>query len=417
MTSKYQMIIADLDKAIQQQEFKKGDKLPSIRQLSQSYQCSKDTVQRALLELKYRHLIYAVPKSGYYVLGKVIQEDFSHDLSLEDYNNLAYEDFRLCLNEALVARDSYLFHYYHQTEGLEDLRNALLPYLASNSIYSNKSQLLITSGTQQALYILSQMTFPTTGQKILIETPTYHRMEELVKKLGLAYQTIEREFEGLNLVELETIFQTGDIKFFYTISRFSNPLGLSYSPKEKEAIVQLAKQYRIYILEDDYLGDFVNSKEPPLHYYDTNDRVIYLKSFSMSVFPALRIGTLVLPTALKTHFLAQKSMIDLDTNLLMQKALALYLENGMFQKNLKHIKHFLKQRKEDLRDFLNQEFPQLDYRLSPNNIIINCTQATLSLPQHFLKKENYLLKTTKASYLNITINQETKANLLQLLKK
>lgn len=73
-------------------------------------------------------------------------------------------------------------------------------------------------------------------------------------------------------------------------------------------------------------------KEPPIHYYDTHHRIIYLKSFSMSVFPALRIGALVLPSGLKPHFLTQKSLIDLDTNLLMQKVLALYLENGMFQK-------------------------------------------------------------------------------------
>lgn len=231
MTSKYQTIISDLDQAIQTQALKKGDKLPSIRQLNDHYRCSKDTVQRALLELKYRHLIYAVPKSGYYVLGKVSEEDTAVNLSLEDYNNIAYEDFRLCLNEALEARDSYLFHYYHKAEGLDDLRDALVPYLADNSIYSCKEQLLITSGTQQALYILSQMPFPTAGQTILIEKPTYHRMESLLNHLGVPYQTINRGFNGLDLGVLESIFQSGEIKFFYTISRFSNPLGLSYTTK------------------------------------------------------------------------------------------------------------------------------------------------------------------------------------------
>ena len=365
------------------------------------------------MELKYRHLIYAVPKSGYYVLGKVTEEETSLDLSLEDYNNMAYEDFRLCLNETLVARESYLFHYYHKAEGLEELRDALLPYLADNSIYGNKEQLLITSGTQQALYILSQMSFPSSGQTILIEQPTYHRMETLLNNLGVTYRTIHRDFNGLNLEELESLFKSGDIKFFYTISRFSNPLGLSYSTKEKEAIVRLAQQYQVYILEDDYLGDFVKSKETPLHYYDTHERVIYLKSFSMSVFPALRIGTLVLPSALKASFLTQKSMIDLDTNLLMQKALSLYLENGMFQKNLKHIKQLLKQREDSLVTFLNKYHPNLNYRLTPTHLIINCDKSIL-LPSSWPNPMINLVVTDKTRYLTIAITQDIQKTLALL---
>ncbi|HHJ7897776.1 TPA: winged helix-turn-helix domain-containing protein, partial [Streptococcus pyogenes] len=93
MTTKYQTIISNIEQDIQKQRLKKGDKLPSIRVLSKVYYCSKDTVQRALLELKYRHLIYAVPKSGYYVLGNVSMPDNVLNLSLEDYNNMAYEDF------------------------------------------------------------------------------------------------------------------------------------------------------------------------------------------------------------------------------------------------------------------------------------------------------------------------------------
>lgn len=406
MTSKYQTIISDLDQAIQTQALKKGDKLPSIRQLSDHYRCSKDTVQRALLELKYRHLIYAVPKSGYYVLGKVSEEDTAVDLSLEDYNNIAYEDFRLCLNEALEARDSYLFHYYHKAEGLDDLRDALVPYLADNSIYSCKEQLLITSGTQQALYILSQMPFPTAGQTILIEKPTYHRMESLLNHLGVPYQTINRGFNGLDLGVLESLFQSGEIKFFYTISRFSNPLGLSYTTKEKEAIVRLAEQYHVYILEDDYLGDFVKAKELPLHYYDTHQRVIYLKSFSMSVFPALRIATLVLPQTLKSQFLTQKSMIDLDTNLLMQKALALYLENGMFYKNLKHIKHLLKEREDDLDTVLTTHLLNKQYRLTPTHLIIN-TDNSPTLPQALLPEKSSFLISGNSRYLIMTIHQNS----------
>ena len=66
--TKYRKILDELMKQIEKGLLKKGDKIPSVRQLAQSYHCSKDTVQKALLELRYQKYIYAVPKSGYYVL-------------------------------------------------------------------------------------------------------------------------------------------------------------------------------------------------------------------------------------------------------------------------------------------------------------------------------------------------------------
>ena len=81
------------------------------------------------------------------------------------------------------------------------------------------------------------------------------------------------------------------------------------------------------------MGDFSDSKNLPIHYYDTQNQTIYIKSFSMALFPGLRLGSLVLPPNLKTTFLSHKGLIDYDTNLIMQKALSVYLENGMFQKH------------------------------------------------------------------------------------
>ncbi|MGT2769064.1 aminotransferase-like domain-containing protein [Streptococcus ictaluri] len=404
MTSKYQTIINDITRAINHQELQKGDKLASIRQLSKTYHCSKDTVQKALLQLKYQQLIYAIPKSGYFVLGKLNNES-SHEMSLEDYNNMAYEDFRLCLNQALTSRDSYLFHYYHQAQGLEELLVSLKDHLSDTSIYAQKDQLVVTSGSQQALYILSQMPFPNYKEVLLLESPTYHQMESLVSSLNLPYQTIKRDFDGLDFKYLETLFQTGNIKFFYTISRFSNPLGLSYSKKEKERLLALAEAYDVYILEDDYLGDFARHAEPPLHYFDTNNRVIYLKSFSMSVFPAIRIGTLVLPNPLKEAFLKQKSMIDLDTNLLMQKALSLYLANGMFQKNLKVIKSFFERRQELLVMHLFPQIADSTFQISPKEIIIRLDKNSVFY-QKWPRQLYQILRHNQQTYLKLDVTNE-----------
>ena len=329
--SKYQAVVSFLKNGIESGKFPTGSRLPSIRQLSQDFHCSKDTIQRALLELRYEQYLYAKPQSGYYVLEQGQHQDL--EIEVTDEHASAYDDFRLCVNETLIGRENYLFNYYDNQEGLEELRQSVHQLLFDQALYCKPDQLVLTSGTQHALFILSQIDFPSKGEEILVEQPTYHRMNRLLVAQGLAYQTIERRIDGIDLEELEEQFKSGKIKFFYTIPRFHYPLGHSYSDQEKRAILDLANQYGVYIVEDDYLGDLDPKKGQTFHYLDTEDRVIYIKSFSTSLFPALRITALILPNALKEAFVSYKNILDYDSNLIMQKALSLYIDSQLFEKN------------------------------------------------------------------------------------
>ena len=329
--SKYQAVVSFLKKGIESGKCSTGSRLPSIRQLSQDFSCSKDTIQRALLELRHEQYLYAKPQSGYYVLEQGQHQDL--EIEVTDEHASAYDDFRLCVNETLIGRENYLFNYYDNQEGLEELRKSVHQLLFNQALYCKPDQLVLTSGTQQALFILSQINFPSEGEEILVEQPTYHRMNRLLVAQGLAYQTIERRIDGIDLDELEEQFKSGKIKFFYTIPRFHYPLGHSYSDQEKRAILDLANQYGVYIVEDDYLGDLDPKKGQTFHYLDTEDRVIYIKSFSTSLFPALRITALILPNALKEAFVSYKNILDYDSNLIMQKALSLYIDSQLFEKN------------------------------------------------------------------------------------
>ena len=329
--SKYQAVVSFLKKGIESGKFPTGSRLPSIRQLSQDFNCSKDTIQRALLELRHEQYLYAKPQSGYYVLEQGQHQDL--EIEVTDEHASAYDDFRLCVNETLIGRENYLFNYYDNQEGLEELRQSVHQLLFNQALYCKPDQLVLTSGTQQALFILSQINFPSKGEEILVEQPTYHRMNRLLVAQGLVYRTIERRIDGIDLDELEEQFKSGKIKFFYTIPRFHYPLGHSYSDQEKKAILDLANQYGVYIVEDDYLGDLDPKKGQTFHYLDTEDRVIYIKSFSTSLFPALRITALILPNALKEAFVSYKNILDYDSNLIMQKALSLYIDSQLFEKN------------------------------------------------------------------------------------
>ena len=418
--SVYQDIVASIIKDIKNGSLEKGSKLPSIRQLSQTYVCSKDTAQRALLDLKYQNYIYAVPKSGYYVLEGYNETDDKALLNLNDYNQLAYEDFKLCLDESLAGHQDYLFNYYHEQAGLKELVKTLQNRLAADDIYVNSDQIVITSGSQQALYILSQIDFGNGGYKILIEQPTYHRMNQLINRQNLPYETITRNFDGLDFDKLEEHFKSGQIKFFYTISRYSNPLGLSYTAKEKEKLAQLASQYDVYIIEDDYMGDFSDTKNLPIHYYDTQNRVIYIKSFSMALFPGLRLGSVVLPPNLKATFLAHKGLIDYDTNLIMQRALSVYLDNGMFQKNIKKLRDLFQQTMEKSQESIEKAKISTPYQISPRHITWQLPKG-LSLEKFKAKKqirflESSFISPTSETYLQIGHGKELNS-FLKLLKK
>lgn len=109
------------------------------------------------------------------------------------------------------------------------------------------------------------------------------------------------------------------------ISRFHNPLDTSYSEKDKKTIVELANKYDVYLVEDDYLVDLEsNNKRLPAFYYDDNGRVIYIKSFSKTFMPGIRIGAAVINEELKKQFLIHKRCTDLNTSVLAQGALEIF---------------------------------------------------------------------------------------------
>ncbi len=337
---KYEIIVNSLTDEMKKGVLKKGDKLPSIRVLAQKYNCNKDTVIKALNILSKEQLVYAVQKSGYYVLNDISKNSNTTDFKskLPDVAQVPFGDFSICLNDVLSNRDIYLFASKPDQRGLDDLIKSLYSLLPNYSVYTDKTQLFLTNGAQQALYILSQMNFDFAKNShkkntVLIEQPTYNRMNKLIKSLNLPYHTIERSLNGIDLKKLENIFAKDNIKFFYTISRLHYPLGIGYTEQEKMKIVELANKYDVYIIEDDYMADFDNGASLPLHYYDTHQKVIYIKSFSSIVFNSLRLALVVLPNSLIRTFSKYKSLMDYDTNLLLQKAMSIYIDNGMFFKH------------------------------------------------------------------------------------
>ncbi|MCY9665886.1 PLP-dependent aminotransferase family protein [Paenibacillus alginolyticus] len=378
---KYSHIFNDIERQIENGHIRSGQKLPSIRELSITYSCNKSTVIRAYTELEKRHLIYSIPQSGYYAVQKRTDafhpaEHLVYDFSsgAPDPELFPYLDFKHCINKAIDTYKNDLF-VYGTPQGLPSLLKVLTKHLANYQVFTNPSNIHVTSGVQQALSVLALMPFPNGKRGVLLEQPSYYLFIRLLEMYQIPAFGITRTASGIDLDELERIFRTEDIKFFYTMPRFHNPLGSSYSEQTKKAIAQLAKRYDVYIVEDDYLADLENdTKSDPIFAYASN-HVVYLKSYSKILFPGLRVGAAVLPTDLTLTFSNYKKLSDIDSSMLSQAALEIYIQSGMFER-----------RKRKIRDSYSRRLMHLNKSLLANSdtVYLSPSEVTSGVYTHII---------------------------------
>lgn len=393
MSLLYEELADKLIAAMLEGTYKPGHKLPSIREVSALYGCSRNTAIRAYEELEKRSLVYSVAKSGFYMVekpegaggwewelkaGTAGAKGFIDMASASpDERSMPYEDFRQCLNRAVDLYKDKLF-VYGDKEGLASLRELLVKRLYGAQIFASADQLFIVSGTQQAIHLLAGMPFPSGKRRILAEQPTYSGALRAAELQGAAVIGIERTEQGFDPEELERQFRHNDIKFFYTIPRFHNPTGASCSMEMKKTIVRLAEAYGVYILEDDYLGDLDSEpRNDSLAALDRSGWVIHLRSFSKTVLPGIRLGYAVVPRSLVPAVRAHKAAADAGSSALTQGALEMYLKTGMFDRHLKAIRSLYQERMAALHDACSRLLPPgIRFSVSGNGIF-----GTVGLPE------------------------------------
>lgn len=224
-------------------------------------------------------------------------------------------------------------------------------------IFTNPDNIVVTTGIQQCLSILTDMKTKEGRHKILIEQPTYHCYMDYLKLRGIGVETIERNFSGIDLDDLERIFARDEIKFFYTMPRVHNTLGTHLCSATKQKIIELAYKYDVYIVEDDYMADYITDKtNDPMITYDLNrSHVIYVRSFSKSIFPGLRVGFAVLPKRLISTFSEEKYFRDMGTSILAQASLDVYLRNKMYERHMAKMIQLYEERATLLRTVLSAQ--------------------------------------------------------------
>lgn len=364
MTNKKDSIIQSIRSDIVKGLIKPGQRLPSIRMQSQKFDCSVNTIISAYQELEKEYLIYSRPKSGYFVVAQeallpLIQTkriDFAS--AAPDPSSISQKDFRQCINKAMELFEASILTY-PDPQGLLSLRQEIVKLFHQQQVFSSEEQIFIFSGAQQALHLLAGMPFPNGKTNILLEQPTYWGMLNALKAQKQTVIGIERTPNGMDWAALERHFQSNLIKFFYTIPRFHNPLGTSYTQEEKQRLAELAQAYDVYIVEDDYLADLeTNAKADPIRAYNGSSHVIYLRSFSKVMLPGLRLAAAAVPNSLIPLLHLYKQSADLSTSVLSQGVLEIYLKSGMYNHHAKQMKSLYNHRMNKLRDISRRLLPK-----------------------------------------------------------
>ncbi|WMJ77501.1 MULTISPECIES: aminotransferase-like domain-containing protein [unclassified Sedimentibacter] len=325
-------------------KIKAGQRLPSCREISSKLGVNKITANKAYNELEDEHRVYSIPRGGFYLVDSAQNSRDTEDDLVDfctvkpDEKLIPYREFAHVMNNAVDLYKGELFGYEHEG-GLSSLRNTLKTEFEKDGVYTSSQQMIITHGAQQALWLVLQSAFRTRNGKLLVESPTYSLVLDMARQLGVEAVGIEKKVDGFDYNAMEKIFRTGEIVCFYIIPRHHNPTGYSLSENDKLKIVKLSKKYEVLVIEDDYLADLGSAKGfMPIHYYDTTKSSVYIKSFSKTFMPGIRTGVAVLPKSIYEDVLNLKHVSDLNTSLIPQAALDLFIKSGMYEKHIKKVR-------------------------------------------------------------------------------
>jgi GntR family transcriptional regulator/MocR family aminotransferase len=355
-----------------------GSRLPSTRSLAEDLGVSRTTVLAAYDQLLSEGYIEGQVGSGTRIARHlpddllqtparrrplpIPQPALIDDKNEGDHPSIFGPEFRLptrgwkaCFRLALPALDLVPFKIwarlvtkhvhgtarelidYHDPLGLPRLRKAVAAHIAtSRGIACTPDQIIICAGAQAAIDLVARSLLKP-GERALVEDPCHLGFAGAVHAAG-AIRVPRPVDEAGMLVPQPGKFKAARLVFVTPSNQF--PLAVTMSLARRLELLDWAQKEKAWIVEDDYDSEFRfdGRPVPALLSLDQQGRVIYVGSFSKSLFPGLRLGFLVLPYGLVDHFVARRRFIDFHPPMLLQAALADFIEEGHFARHLRRMR-------------------------------------------------------------------------------
>src|SRR3984885_12420289 len=244
---------------------------------------------------------------------------------------------------------------YGDPSGFLPFREAIAEYLgAARAVRCDPGQVMIVTGSQQGLQICAKVLF-NPGDPVWMEEPGYPGAHQAFASAGVRLVPIPTDDQGLNVKA--GLRRCRLAKGAYLTPSHQYPLGTTLSAARRVEILQWAARTPSWIIEDDYDSEFRFESRPigALQGLDTNSQVIYLRTLSKVLFPALRVGYLVVPPGLVKASSAVRDAADIFSSTLYQAVLAEFAREGHFARHLRIMRTLYMERRSVLVDAIQSQ--------------------------------------------------------------
>lgn len=353
-----------------------GEKLPSLRILEEELGIHRNTIANAFNDLISEGWLNSIERSGYYVpldlpseyfesrykvsmaSKKVHKFSFNNEISqpqfsppksvsynfqsgLPDLRLVPRDELKKIYSEVLKSCPIDVFDYGSPL-GHEKLRVQLEGYFRKTRLVNNKT-IAVTNGSQEALYIISRLLL-RANDVVVMEELSYIPAKTTFLATGAQVISIKN---GFDLNELETSFKKNNVKAIYLTPLHHFPTTKCLSISKRIEIYSLCEKYNVFIIEDDYDHEMHFAPPPaPMASEDPGERIIYLSTFSKSIFPGLRLGVVAMPKSLTNAFSEYRRIISHQNERLSQEVMARFIESGGLSRHLRKVRRIYLKRLE-----------------------------------------------------------------------
>ncbi|MCE5170713.1 PLP-dependent aminotransferase family protein [Paenibacillus profundus] len=389
----YQQIADDIERRISYGEFPPGSLLPSERKLADQLEVNRSTVVLAYAELRALGIIESRTGSGTrvskykwgatpkhtpnwhrYVEGgsflpnltflRRIREALQKDKSLIDFasGELGADISPVKEINTLIDENHYTEYLgYDDPQGFVPLREALVSYLSQyRGIQTTESSILITSGSQQSLYLITQCLL-TPGDAVAIEDPSYCYSLPMFQSAGLRLFRLPVDQQGVRPEDVRTLYKKHRIKMVFINPNYQNPTGALLDAERRIELLNVASELGLPIVEDDpfSLTSYDGTPPLPLKSIDSIGSVLYIGSFSKIAASGLRVGWMVAPHSVVERLADARQQMDFGLSVVPQKVAAQFFKSPYIQSHLDRLRMHLLYKRDLLIEALRNELPGL----------------------------------------------------------
>lgn len=386
----HRQIYEKMRQAILCGEIPAKSRIPSSRLLAAQLGVSRMTVMNAYEQLLAEGYLEGKIGAGTFVaselpedllqppkISTVKKESFSRELNLSKKGTQMAQDFNDVLREhsantflpfqnGLTALDEFPFDLWtrlatriHRKSpisaivnddlaGYRPLREAIAAHLKSaRGVFCEPEQVIITAGAQQALALICAV-FLECGDDVWIEDPGYLSARNLFALSGANIIPVPVDEDGLNFTD--TLKESRNPKLIYVTPSHQYPLGVTMSLSRRLSLIEAARTSGAWIIEDDYDSEYRYAGHPlaSLQGLDRDGRVLYVGTFSKTIFPSIKLGCLVVPPDLVNVFTSARLLNGAQSPLSTQAILAEFMSEGHFARHIRRMRTLYETRQQIL---------------------------------------------------------------------